>query len=165
MLKFKFLTGDINWQKYGGKFISKKLNNGDFDYWLILDIINMWDATGEENQPQYNVGIQAIAPSQLPEKEKNAAFACCGIDLEEVKPEYQQEVLIEAISEYMGGALIWQESGNNLKKLLKEAHKQAATMGDFLFGFAMDRTQNKIGSTGWDLLRGDILAGLNRITE
>jgi hypothetical protein len=33
---------------------------------------------------------------------------------------------------------------------------------DFFFGFAMDQAQNRIGSTGWDLIKGDLLAGLNR---
>ena len=35
-MNLKFLTGDINWTEYGGKFVTKKLNNGDFDYWLVL---------------------------------------------------------------------------------------------------------------------------------
>ena len=32
MVKFKFLTGDCNVSQYGGKFISNKQNNGEFDY-------------------------------------------------------------------------------------------------------------------------------------
>jgi hypothetical protein len=46
-MKFKFLTGDINWQTYGGKFISKKLNNGEFDHWLVIEVTNWANAVGE----------------------------------------------------------------------------------------------------------------------
>jgi len=39
-MRFKFLTGDVNWETYGGKWVSPKLNNGDFDYWLVLEFVN-----------------------------------------------------------------------------------------------------------------------------
>jgi len=163
-MKFTFFTGDYNWQTYGGKFISKKLNNGDFDYWLVMSVINMHDATGDENQEKYNVNVCVIAPSELSEKELDSALSCCGFEesKDELIEKYGATILVEAISDYMGGAVIFDESGNNLKKLMKDARKESDLMGSFLFGFAMDKYQNRIGSTGWDLLKGDILAGLNR---
>ena|SRR3990167_1857363 len=158
-MRFKFLTGDMNWQTYGGKFISKKLNNSEFDYWLVMDVVNLKDAMGDESEYTYNVSIAAIAPSQLPHKELDSALSCCGI--EEDKENLSLEVIIKAISTYMGGAIIFNESGNNLNALMKQARYEASLMGGMLFGFAMDKYQNRIGSTGWDILRGDILGGLH----
>jgi len=47
-------------------------------------------------------------------------------------------------------------------KALAEAKHEAEVQAGMIFGFAMDRPQNAIGSTGWDLIKGDTLAGLNR---
>jgi len=33
------------------------------------------------------------------------------------------------------------------------------------FGFMMDKPINRIGSTGWDFIKGDINAGLKRIDQ
>lgn len=166
-MKYRFLTGDINWQTYGGKFISRKLNNTEFDYWLVMEVINLKEACGDDSEYTYHIQVCAIAPTELPEKELNSAWESMGMDgnLQDAIKQYGNKFLIEMISGYMGGALIWQCSGNNLKKLIAEARKQSDIMGNMLFGFAMDRYQNAIGSTGWDLLRGDILAGLNRMGE
>lgn len=164
-IKFKFLTGDINWQEYGGKFISKKLNNGDFDYWLILSVDNLHECMDENHPNKYLVSVNAIAPSELPEKEIESALQSMGqedLSPAEFTKKYGMLGLLEAISGYMGGAMIFYDEGNNLRKLMKNAREQAEEMGVFLFGFAMDRTMNRIGSTGWDILRGDITAGLYR---
>ena len=166
-MQFKFLTGDINWQTYGGKFISKKLNNGDFNYWLVMDVINMPESTGDENIDTYNVSVSAVAPSELSQKELISAWESWGMDenLEDAIKKYGDTFLVELIHSYNGGALIFNKSGNNLRKLMQSARKQSELMGDSLFGFAMDKHQNRIGSTGWDLLKGDLMAGLHRIPE
>jgi len=43
-MKFKFLTGDIDWITYGGKFVSERLDSGLFNYWLVLDFLNLEEA-------------------------------------------------------------------------------------------------------------------------
>ena len=179
-LHFHFLTGDVNWQEYGGKFISRKLNNGDFDYWLVLEVSNMKDATGDESAETYNVMLCAVSPDAMSKETFDSAWKSWGMgktfeewqnELAErfnTQPSHAARIMAEARVEvaYDGGrALLWQDSGNNLKKLLTEAHKHADTEGDFLFGFAMDRAQNRIGSTGWDCITGDMLAGLRRMSE
>lgn len=151
-MKFKFLTGDINWKTYGGKFISKKLNNGDFDYWLVLDVINWHDATGEEDAPKYNVSIQAVSPQQAGDESLQHAFSCCGIE-----PEYQNDpfVQVEALSDYGVFAQLWNKSGDNIKALMQEARKESA-MIESLFGLYMDAPENRAGSNGWDLIAGNL---------
>ena len=152
-MNFRFLTGDVNWVDYGGKFISKKLNNGDFDYWLVLDFINMHEATGEETQDKYVVQILSVSPQEAGEEHVKSAFRCIGFDKEPKDTSDIERVL--ALSEYGIYATIWSSSGNNASKLIREAHKQILPITS-LYGFYMDKRENLIGNTGWDFIKGDI---------
>jgi len=105
-----------------------------------------------------------VAPGELPEEEIKAAIKSCGWD-EFDRSNARQ--LIEVICSYgCGKALIWDGYSNNYRKLMKQArdgaYQQLSMPG---MGFAMDRPQNAIGSTGWDFLKGDITAGLRRYSE
>lgn len=156
-LKFKFLTGDVNWLSYGGKWVSKRLSNGEFDYWLVIELINMDDACGRDNegQPKYNVSLSCVSPDQA--GQENINKACQGWDPMPTNP----LCFVEALHSYGIHAHLWQANGSNAHKLLKQARQQASQT-EFLFGFAMDRPVNRIGTTGWEALRGDITAGLTR---
>lgn len=69
-MRFRFLVGDMNWETYGGSFVSKRLNNGEFDYWLVLEVI---PSENEEANPRYQVSLNVVAPSQCPLAEQQAA--------------------------------------------------------------------------------------------
>ena len=158
MKKFKFLTGDVNWQEYGGKFISKKLNNGEFDYYLIIEVIN-WNEHDRYPEYTYNVSLSAVSPTERRESLKSAAESW-GMTETEIEA-LGDEAIVDCLSSYGVKAQLWDDSGNNLKILMREAHRQAE-LSEMLFGFYMDRYQNRIGSTGWDFIKGDVLGGLNR---
>jgi len=161
MIRFKFLTGDVNWLDYGGKWISQKFNNGEFDYWLVRSIENWAEHDSEmAARCKYLVEIKLVAPEQF--RDKKAAMDCSGI--EEKWDDLIDEVKVEIIESYSGGVTIFSESGNNYKDLFKRAQKEAE-VSSMLFGFKMDAPVNKIGSTGWDALKGDISAGLRRYSE
>lgn len=158
---FKFLTGDVNALAYGAKYVSQKFNNSEFDFWFILELINMDDACGRDNdsQPKYIVELSVVSPDQAGPENLAKAFESCGIDRDELKD--NDIVKVEALSSYGISAHLKSFSGNNAHKLLREA-KREAQMSEFLFGFAMDRPVNRIGTTGWEAIKGDITAGLNR---
>ena len=41
-VKFKFLSGDVNWVAIWRKMdFNSKFNNGDFNYWAVLELINI----------------------------------------------------------------------------------------------------------------------------
>ena len=56
-------------------------------------------------------------------------------------------------------APLWQKSGSNLATLKRLAREELQSLR-MLCGFALDQPVNRIGSSGWDLMRGDITAGL-----
>ena len=153
MIKTKFLTGDVNWKEYGGKFVTKKFNNGEFDYYLVIDFINMHDATGDTEQDKYQIIIGAVKPKHSKEKMKDVLSA---FGLEDENPDDLTELQkVMYVYEYGLSASLYNISGNNAEKLLKEARKELQNIPSF-FGFYMDKQMNAIGNTGWDFIDGNI---------
>lgn len=157
-LNFKFLTGDYNWEVYGGKFVTRELSNGEFSYYIVMEVINWHDATGEENLPTYYVGLSVVAPTEVPEKEIESAKDSFGL-MEEPDWDKHPLLLVECLSDYGISAHVGGFRGNNLRDTMRLARMEAFKIWS-MFGYYMDALQNRIGSTGWDLLKGDILAGL-----
>lgn len=156
MLKFKFLTGDVNWKEYGGTFVSKRLNNGDFDYWMVIEVGRMPD------DDQHYVMLCAVAPTEVPEKEWNSAKQSWGMadaDMQNFLDRFGDLAKVEILASYGTKALVWQNTGTNLQVLLKEAHREA-DLCSIMFGYYMDRRQNAVGATGWDFLQGNVWGGL-----
>lgn len=176
-IRFKFLSGDVNWKTYGGSFVSKKLCNGhdgkgavkgqdyDFHYWFVLDVSPNEDYERGDKEPAYYVSLAVVSPEAADPKEMDAAIGSWGLPDDRLA-EYMKDplFLVECLHSYGIAAFVWQGQGNNLSVLMKEARKQAQ-LAEMLFGFYMDRPQNKIGSTGWDCVRGDPLAGLRRYED
>jgi len=177
-IRFRFMTGDVNWQTYGGSFVSKKLCNGydgkgavkgqdyDFHYWLVLSVNPNEDwEYGDKKRPKYYVTLSVVSPEAADPKELDAAIGSWGLPDDRLA-EYMKEplFLVECLHSYGVAAYVWQEQGNNLSVLMREARKQAQLV-NMLFGFYMDAPQNMIGSTGWDCVKGDLLAGLRRYED
>jgi hypothetical protein len=152
-MNFRFLTGDVNYLEYGGSWVSKRLNNGDWDYWLVIELINMHNATGDEEQDKYDVSLYAVSPEAAGEENLNRALDSGGLDDDKLRD--NALVQVEALASYGIKALLWRDSGGNARKSLREARRESALVESF-FGFCMDRRQNAIGNTGWDFIAGDI---------
>lgn len=58
-------------------------------------------------------------------------------------------------------ATVIQESGNSKVDVLQRIQARMFEVTTF-GGYGLDKAQNAIGSTGWDFMKGDILAGLKR---
>ena len=159
-IRFKFLTGDVNWQEYGGSFISAKFNNGDWDYWYVMEVVNF-----DEADAKYNVSVYVVSPEAAGEEQLTKAFDSFGFDKGDL-PEYFSSDIgkVEALVTYGIKAQLWSENGNNLSKLMLKAKRDLVTING-LFGFFMDSPQNGIGSTGWDLAAGNVMAGLDRYRD
>lgn len=163
-MEFEFLIGDVNWETYGGKWISKdSFHHGDFEYWLVIEFINFCDG-----DPELYVEIAAVSPEAAAEK-LEAAVDSVGLP---ENYEIDHRIEVEALSCYGISATLWheiteltEEEANwedyedKAEALLKKA-RQVAPVVIGLFGFFMDAPQNAIGATGWDFIQGDIMAGL-----
>jgi len=150
-MRTRLLCGVMDWQEDSGKFISKKLNNGDWDYWLVLDFVNMDELAPELGNHKYQVSILAVSPQAAQNKIK-AALDCCGFN-----PECRnsESTVIEALLDYGVYATLQTFTGNNYHKVLQKAKTQLDCVAS-LFGFFMDRPENRLGHTGWDFITGDL---------
>lgn len=148
-IEFKFLTGDVNWADYGGKWISQKFNNGSFDFWLVRELVNMEDSCGDTSNGEYLCTLSVVAPKQYKKLEE----ACCSCGWEGDIKDIPNEQKVEIIHSYSGGAQEWSSYGSDYEELFRECAKEAETIL-MLFGFYLDRPHNGLGDKGWDRLKG-----------
>jgi len=161
-MNFEFLTGDKDWMGCGAKWISERQNNGEFNYWVVVDFANMEDDRGFGHK--YYATAAVVAPSRMTRKEWAAAldsvdgdqeyFDRDGRKMTPAERKQREHMAVEIVHSYNGGALLWQGQGNNAKKLLEQAKEEGSTLGGMFFGFSMDKDQNAMGATGWDKLKG-----------
>ena len=160
MIRFKFLTGDIHFAKYGAKWVSNPQTNGEFIYYFVIELMNWVESVGENEAPDetYHLSLSVVSPQEAGEENMRRVFK--DYDSDSVKtPEMQ----VEALHQYAGGVPVWDANGNSWKALMQEAKKQAKTT-ELFFGFAMDRIINRIGETGWEKLKlTDVRQVLDRV--
>ena len=152
MIRFKFLTGDINPIIYGAKWMSNPQSNGEFTYYFVIELMNWVEAVGERDAPEekYNVSLSIVSPEQAGEENMLRAFEGYGDDDDDVVKTPAMQV--EALHQYAGGVNVWNQNGNNWQSLMRKAKKQAKQT-EFLFGFVMDKPVNRLGETGWEQLK------------
>jgi len=141
-------------------WFSPKLNNGDFDYWLVIEIVDLFDAVGEDEPEQFLCEVGAVSPQQA-EASIRSALECIGMETE---TELSDEQIVYALWSHGTYAPLWHKTGNDEDALKADAEEQLPVL-EMMFGFYMDRRVNAIGSTGWDFIKGDITAGLRRYGE
>jgi len=169
-MRFKFLTGDIDWQTYGGQFISKKLSAGEeFDYWLVMEVINLEEAGCDEDGFTYGVGLGAVAPELISAdviQDRLDQFDADWVNeyFKKLGDREQHEILVAELHAYGSyGTLSWEE-GNNLRELMKEARARADHIAAHPWRYFND-VANQLGSTYLDFMRGNPLAGLSAEVE
>lgn len=160
-MNFQCLEGDAGGISEGGKWISKRLRCAQmsFDYYFVVNLINMLMHLGDEcKRTPYWVGIDAVSPD-VAAKSDDWVRDELGVDerIAEVTPAMR----VTALHQHGVYATLWQKSGKDARKILTEA-KAFADQVQKHFGRFMDRPQNKIGSTGWEFIRGDINSALAR---
>lgn len=143
-LHFRFLTGDVDYKAYGGKFISKRLHNGDWHYWFVISVCRM------DADDSYYVTLEVVSP-EAAEFELKAAWDSMGMDGEWVKSPVE---LVEILTEYGTGACIGHYESFNFAEAMMLA-KDEANAAKTLLGFYMDRPLNVFGASGWDFVAGN----------
>lgn len=149
-------------------YITKQLNNGDFNYRLAIKVLDMPELTGDDVKDigyKYHVSIIAVSPDQVSEFGKmDAAISSCGFNDEQIESMDSGDPYMlkyEALLTDGIYANLEEFTGNNLKKLLQKARGQLQVT-ESLFGFYMDKYQNRLGATGWDWIKGDLTGEIFR---
>lgn len=77
--------------------------------------------------------------------------------------EKEQLVMVEMLDSYGLKAPLWDDGGNNYRKLMKECREYSDAMDDpYERDCAMNRVVNKVGSTARDFMQGDLMSGMNQ---
>jgi len=156
MAGWKFLTGDFDWQQYGGSWYRRL---GERQY-RVIELINLKDAMGEESNVTYSVSLKYVDLDEMSQSNIDSAVGCCGFpdDLE-----LTDEILVEALCVYGLYAPMGNWEGNAYRSLLRQAKREANNLKDLArFNAAMRRPVNQIGSTALESMRGDYDSALIR---
>ncbi len=111
-MEFEFLTGDMDWVSYGGKWISKEPKDvEDFGKcWFVIEFLNMLDACGRDvyGEPPFIVTVSVVCPDSVSEKDSDSAWESCGVDPGDT--EITDEMTVEVFHSYGLHAPVWQHS-------------------------------------------------------
>lgn len=154
-------SGDVNMLDYGGK----NIRQSGARQFQVIELINMDDACGRDNegQPKYTVELRLVDLNALSEKTIKSAMDCCGV---ESLDGLTDSAIAELCDSYGAHAPLESFSGNNGRKLLRDAYKSAnALLDESSLESALDRTVNKIGSSAREFMSGDIFSALQRGCE
>lgn len=160
--EFAVLCGHPDHVDNGTRLITKEPIEADWDVYLVIEVTDWLDATGDEDRPGWLVSIKAVAPEAASAEGIDSSFRCIGIDDWE---EYAEDegwddetkrlATIDALVSYGIYAPLSDFWSDEPEPAVKAAKLEAQGIRS-LFGFYMDRVCNRIGNTGWDFISGNI---------
>lgn len=155
----EFLTSrgwDGEYDEDGTMLISKFTIDADFPVYLVITVTNWHEATGDRDDPEWEVCLKAVSPVAVDDKARTAALEASGIHLEEAKDEEQRILmLVEALTDYGATAPLADFRSDDANAAVLAA-RQEAVLAQSLLGFYMDRQVNAMGSTGWQFIQGTL---------
>lgn len=135
--------------------VGPRQNNGEFD-WFPLIRLEYTDEWGDDAEEPYHCSVLVVSPSKAKETGVwERACACVGVEPTEVG-DREELAQCEILVSYGNGAPMWQRFGGNKRRLLSAARREAKILCGINFGFAMDRPINRMGTTGWRWIRGEL---------
>jgi hypothetical protein len=153
----EFITSrgwDKEYDEDGTLLVSKFTIDTEVQIYLVITVMNWHEATGERGDPEWNITLRAVSPESVTDEAKTSALESSGIDLSEAPNDEERTLwLIEALTDYGTTAPIADFYSDDANVAVLAA-RQEAVLVQSLLGFYMDRPVNKIGSTGWQFIRG-----------
>lgn len=173
---FDFLTGDMDWEEYGGSWYRKVDHR-----FHVVKIFDWREAVGEDEASEIDGThhIELVEVDTNDEDRIKPALECCGYYadedgnivcdsgdmLAELKDEDTWRLIVcEAMVSYGSFANIHDYSGSDLDKMFATMLAESNQMVDNPGAYErrMNRPVNAIGSTAREMQRGDINSALLR---
>jgi hypothetical protein len=124
---------------------------------IRLQYTKEWCREWAEECGPYHVDIFVIGPDWAPEESMKNCAASVGIPYKEFKSWNIRRQCGDILSAGPS-AYLWQETGYNKRKLLRAARHY---VNHCEVEQALYKSQNRVGVTGYDWLKGDITCGLS----
>jgi len=148
-------------------------DNGEFLSYFFIRMVDMWDACGECPDNKRFIGeIVAVAPSEVSKKKTEETIGSTDFDQwgDRDNPIHIAQMLFDygiyanlacikssfnfdPETEYDDDSTY--DESSDYDDVYERALKEAG-MIEMLFGFYMDKQQNRIGATGWDVIKGNL---------
>jgi len=121
--------------------------------------IEYTDSWGDDCKFKYHGSLCAVNPSMAGKARRKSICESYGMD----ESEFPKDRLDQAAMLLGNGiyAVLFQCIGNAKAEVVNKLMAEVPAI-QMLAGFYIDKPQNAIGSTGWDFMKGDILAGIKR---
>ncbi len=163
MKNFKFLTGDVNYVDYGGKWY-REVRKGCYH---IIELTNMPDACGADAIYTYCVDLAEVDVLATSQFQLDSALNSCGWDgIHDLEGRQLELATAEILHGHGNKAPLGQWESNNYLDLMKDARALSRVLDDpAAHERQMNRPVNQIGSTAREFMQGDILAGMQRGVE
>lgn len=167
---FRTLTGDVDYQTYGGKWW-RRVGRKDELRFHIIESINWIEAVGREaeDRPTFNMSLSEVDLLAIPGSALKSALDFVGLDTDTLRDMGEPQrflAMVEACSAAGASAPLWNEDGNNWWELFRQAVRESRALDDpKAHARAMARTVNKIGSTAREYMQGDLTSALVRGIE
>ena len=171
--KFEFLSGDMDWITWGGKWISPELIAGEiFSYYIVLDFMNMeelglWDEDPDYSdvEHQYECWITIVSLDIMSKETLENLLYDLDRDwlldwLGNRPPAECAHLLVDEALSHGYCAQVHGESSNDYRKAITEAKKRAYHVAQYPWTYIGGVT-NGFGSNGFDFLRGEPLAAIH----
>ena len=161
---FRFLTGDMNWQDYGGKWYREIPGTNSLRF-HIMELMN-WNEHESDPENTYHCDLSVVDLGEIPEDTLKSSLSYCGWESDtelDKDPKVATLMAIEACHGAGAKAPVWQDSGNNYRALMQEAREESRGLDDpDTYAQAMAKPVNAIGSTASEYMQGDISSGILR---
>ena len=151
----------------GGRYM-RPLTDPSYRY-LFVEVTDMDDACGRDNegQPKFVWEAKLVDLNQTNKTEEKRALDCCGCDLDSIPRAQQAIAIADCLVSYGTAALLDSGTADRFERARAQgiAAADLAVASEDNLNNALDRSFNAIGTTGHDMLKGDLLAGLHRSAE
>lgn len=167
MKHWQELSGDINWEDYGASWARRDPINPRAFY--VIKHENLIECMGERDVKEsgcdphlcsiYRVDLDATSDRCI-----KAALNCCGLDLDDIDPEYRDLALVDCLVSYGAAAPMGEHSSRYAVRARAAARRDAEyLMGDHeACEQALSRPVNALGSTAAEYARGDFAPAIER---
>jgi hypothetical protein len=130
--------------------VSERLSNGEFPYRLVVITGTFYDDDRDEDMVY--AGVRVVSPQQQGRENIMRALG----DAEPLDVGWAYHLM----AGYGLGAEVWSlapmRATYEIYRAMITACRDEADAIESMFAFYMDRPLNRIGATGWDLVRGDL---------
>ena len=147
-VRFNWLTGDVNYLDYGGKWFYNTKVEG---YYLVMELINLLENDSQSTE-KYMIELSIVNCRKVEPDKMRSVISYCGIDDDNLPEEY----LIECCHSYGLRSVEYSATGNNYKELRKECLDAARYTIKHLRS-SLNKSKNALYATGHDMIEGKVL--------